>query len=66
MLFVHFGGGGGGGQNKYCKICVEVNFKTLGGVFLILSQEADLEGACGACATPPPPPKIHKAYVIQR
>jgi hypothetical protein len=39
-----------GGQNKYCKICVEVNFKTLGGVFLILSQEADLEGACGACA----------------
>ena len=35
MLFVHFiWGGGGGGQNKYCKICVGVNFKfanTLGG-----------------------------------
>ena len=25
--------------------------------------EADLEGACGECA---PPPKIRKAYVIQR
>ena len=25
-------------------------------------SEADLEGACGACA----PPKIRKAYVIQR
>ena len=28
-------------------------------------SEADLEGACGACA-PHPPPKIRKAYVIQR
>ena len=44
MVFVHFfswGGGEGGGQNKYCKICVGVNFKfakTLGGLFLILSH----------------------------
>jgi hypothetical protein len=28
-----------------------------------LYSEADLEGACGACASPP---KIRKAYVIQR
>jgi hypothetical protein len=28
----------------------------------LILPEADLEGACGACA----PPKIRKAYVIQR
>ena len=41
MLFVHFWGGGRG-QNKYCKICVGVNFKfvktRVGGLFLILSH----------------------------
>ena len=30
---------------------------------LPVSPVADLEGACGMCA---PPPKIRKAYVIQR
>ena len=38
MLFVHLEGGG---QNKYCKICVGVNFKFVKsreGLFLILSH----------------------------
>ena len=52
MLFVHFswgGGGGGGGQNKYCKICVGVNFKFAktrgggggGGVFFLYCHITD-------------------------
>ena len=46
-------------------ILIDLIFGVLAPLSIIFQLSvADLEGRCGACA--PPPPKIRKAYVIQR